>query len=57
MFSVTSLKTFTWAAGGGEGVAKSYYDDSRDSTILGHKEQWDQKLISADTGAFYTDIV
>ena len=57
MMSVTSLKTFVWQPGGGEGSAKSYYDDGSDSTILAHKEQWDQKLISADTGVFFSDIV
>lgn len=57
MWDVSSLKTFTWAPGGGEGSAKSYYDDSADSTIVAHKEQWDQKLISADTGVFFADIV
>lgn len=57
MWDVSSMKTFTWAPGGGEGSVKSYYDDDRDSTILAHKEQWDQKLIAAATGAFFSDIV
>lgn len=57
MMTVSSMKTFTWADGGGEGSAKSYYDDSADSTIVAHKEQWDQKLVSADSGVFFADIV
>lgn len=57
MFSVSSMKTFAWGAGGGEGTAKTYYDDGSNSTIAQHQEQWDQKLVAAATGYFFPDIV
>lgn len=57
MFDASSMKTFAWAPGGGEGAANSYYDNGSDSTIVKHKEQWDQKLVSADLGYFFPDIV
>jgi len=58
MMSVSSLKTFTWAPGGGEGEIMTYNDPStRNSRVLQHTEQWDQKLIAAATGAIWLDIV
>lgn len=57
MMGVSAMKTFTWGPGGGEGALDSYRDESADSEILQHKEQWDQKLITADAGYFFTDIV
>lgn len=57
MFGVSSMKTFGWAPGGGEGSATSYNSDERNANILQHKEQWDQKLIGASTGYFFPDIV
>lgn len=57
MFTASGLKTFTWAAGGGEGSARTYRDDESDSDIVKHKEQWDQKLISSSLGYFFSDIV
>lgn len=57
MMGLSSLKTFTWQPGGGVGVADSYYSEETDSTIVQHKEQWDQKLISSVSGYFFSDIV
>lgn len=56
MFDVSSIKTFGWDSG--EGEINTYLDPTtRNSTVLQHTEQWDQKLISADSGVFFDDIV
>lgn len=56
MMSVSSMKTFAWDSG--EGEINTYRDPKRrNSTVLQHTEQWDQKLISADSGVFFADIV
>lgn len=56
MMSVSSMKTFAWDSG--EGEIGSYNDPKRrNSRVLQHTEQWDQKLIAAATGAFFSDIV
>lgn len=56
MMSVSSMKTFGWDSG--EGEVNTYTDPStRNSTVLQHTEQWDQKLVSADSGVFFADIV
>lgn len=57
MMSVSAMKTFTWAPGGGEGQASVYRDEESDSDIVKHKEQWDQKLVTADAGYFFSDVV
>lgn len=57
MFSASSIKTFTWAPGGGEGEVRVYFADDRKADILQHSEQWDQKQISADLGYLFSDIV
>ena len=57
MMTISSLKTFVWNPGGGQGSVKSYFSNERNSTILQHQEQWDQKLIGAGTGYIFTDIV
>jgi len=57
MMSVSSMKTFTWAPGGGEGSVDSYPSKERKASILQHTEQWDQKQIAAATGAIWLDIV
>ena len=56
-FSVQALKTFAWNGGGGEGSARTYRSESHDADMVKHKEQWDQKLISADAGYLWLDIV
>lgn len=56
-FTATAGKTFVWNGGGGAGSVRSYYEDQTDSTIVKHKEQWDQKVIAADVGYFFSDIV
>lgn len=56
MMSVSSLKTFTWDSG--EGEINTYNDPKRrNSRVLQHTEQWDQKLVAANTGVFFADIV
>lgn len=57
MFSASSIKTFVWEPGGGQGRIKTYYADDRNASILQHQEQWDQKQISPDLGYFFSDIV
>lgn len=57
MMGVSSIKTFTWAPGGGQGRVRNYYDDARNSTIVQHQEQWDQKQIASASGYLFTDIV
>lgn len=57
MMDVASMKTFVWQPGGGAGEIRTYRDDTVDSDILKHKEQWDMKLVSADTGYIFLDIV
>jgi hypothetical protein len=57
MMGVSSMKTFTWEPGGGQGRVKSYYADDRNSTIVQHQEQWDMKLIASATGYLFEDIV
>lgn len=57
MFGASSIKTFVWQPGGGEGEINTYYANDRKSDILQHSEQWDQKQISADLGYFFSDIV
>lgn len=57
MFTASAIKTFVWEPGGGEGMVRQYYSDERNAEILQHKEQWDQKLVSADLGYFFQDVV
>lgn len=56
-FGATAGKTFVWNEGGGAGSQNSYMDESRDATVIKHKEQWDQKVVAADLGYFFSDIV
>jgi hypothetical protein len=55
--TATAGKTFVWNPGGGAGAQSQYRDDTVDSTIVKHKEQWDQKVVAADLGYLWTDIV
>jgi hypothetical protein len=57
IFDVTAGKTFVWQPGGGQGTM--YRDPSRrnHSNVMQHKEQWDQKVVSADLGYFFADVV
>jgi len=57
LMSVSAMKTFTWAPGGGDGSVMTYPSNETRSTILQHSEQWDQKKISADSGYIFIDIV
>lgn len=56
-FSATAGKTFVWNGGGGAGSIRTYSEDNSDSTVVKHKEQWDQKVIASDLGYFFSDIV
>lgn len=55
--TATAGKTFVWNPGGGAGAQSMYRDDSVDAMIVKHKEQWDQKVVAADLGYLWTDIV
>jgi len=57
MMTVSSLKTFTWAPGGGQGEVTTYYSSESRANIVQHVEQWDQKLIASGGGYFFSDIV
>lgn len=57
IFDATAGKTFTWAAGGGEGTIYRYRDNARHADVLQHKEQWDQCLVAADLGYFWSDVI
>lgn len=57
VFDATAGKTFVWQPGGGAGSIVTYRDQSRKSDILQHSEQWDQKLVAADLGYIFLDIV
>lgn len=57
IFGATAGKTFTWAPGGGGGIADSYRDESRDADIIKTKSQWDQKATATDLGYFFADVV
>lgn len=54
---ISAGKTFVWGPGGGEGTIYRYRDDSRHADVIQHKEQWDQKVVAADLGYFWSDIV
>lgn len=50
-------KTFVWGPGGGEGTLYRYRDYSRHADVIQIKEQWDQKVVAAELGYFWSDIV
>jgi hypothetical protein len=56
-FSATGGLTFNWDGGGGMGQIASYRDEKRDAEVLKWKEQWDQKVVAADVGKLWLDIV
>lgn len=57
IFDATALKTFVWGPGGGAGTV--YRDPARrnHADVAQHKEQWDIKLVSADLGYIFLDVV
>lgn len=57
LLTVTAGRTFVWAGGGGLGSIYRYRDASRHADVVQQKEQWDQKVISAELGYFFSDIV
>lgn len=56
-FDISAGKTFAWGGGGGEGTIYRYRDYSRHADVIQIKEQWDQKLVAANLGYFFSDIV
>jgi len=57
IFTASAGYTFTWAPGGGAGSIYNVRDNFNDADIIKAKEQWDQKVVAADLGYFYSDIV
>ncbi len=57
LFDATAGKTFVWGPGGGEGTIYRYRSNSRHADVVQHKEQWDQAVVAADLGYFFSDIV
>lgn len=57
IFDASAGKTFVWGPGGGEGTIYRHRENSRHADILQHKEQWDMKVVAADLGYFFSDIV
>lgn len=57
VFGATALKNFVWAPGGGLGGIRRYTDEATDTERLKHKEQWDQKIVAADLGYLFLDVV
>lgn len=55
--NATAGKTFVWNPGGGAGRQTQYYEPQTKSFIIQHDEQWDQKVVGADLGYLWTDIV
>lgn len=49
--------TFTWDGGGGIGQVVTYPEQSTRSDILQLVEAWDQKVVAADLGAIWLDVV
>src|SRR5512139_114051 len=49
--------TFAWAGGGGDGVTSMYREEQTDSDVIKMKEAWDQKIVAADLGYFFADVV
>jgi hypothetical protein len=57
VFDATALKTFAWNPGGGVGQIRTYREEKANADIVQHKEQWDQKVVAAALGYFFSDIV
>lgn len=57
IFGATAGKTFAWGGGGGEGTIYRVRDDRQHADIVQIKAQWDQKVVAADLGYFFSDIV
>ena len=57
IFTASAGFTFAWGGGGGTGsMYRGRYDD-RHADYVQIKEQWDQKVVSADCGVFHQDCV
>ena len=57
VMGATAGKTFSWAGGGGTGSIVTYRDQSVKSDILQLSEAWDQKVVAADLGYIWLDVV
>lgn len=53
----TAGKTFAWGGGGGEGSIVSYRAQETKSDVLQLSEAWDQKVVAADLGYLWLDVV
>jgi hypothetical protein len=49
--------TYSWDGGGGLGSIVNYREDQTKSDVLQNSEAWDQKVVAADTGYFFADVV
>jgi hypothetical protein len=57
LLSPSAGYTFVWPAGGGAGTIYRWRDERVESDILRGKMQYDQKVVAADGGYFFSDIV
>lgn len=57
LFTASAGYTFEWAGGGGGGQIGTYRDQSVKSNILQMSEEWDQKVVAADLGYIWLDVV
>ena len=57
IFEASAGYTFAWGGGGGTGSMYSGRDDRNQYDYVQIKEQWDQKVVSADCGVFHSDCV
>jgi hypothetical protein len=57
LFVASAGYTFGWTDGGGDGVVVPYRDQKVKSNILQTSEAWDQKVVAADLGAIWLDVV
>lgn len=57
IFEASAGYTLAWEPGGGTGQIVTYRDQSTKSDILQNSEQWVQKVVAADLGAIWLDIV
>ena len=57
LFEASCGYFFTWQPGGGQGTIARYRDDSADTDLLKHKEQWADKIVATDLGYMYVNCV
>lgn len=57
VFGASALKTFAWTGHGGRGTIETYREDKINSDVHRIKASWDIKLVAAELGYFFSDIV